>query len=285
MHNRRGIIVTIQQTIDFREPTWIIPWLATALEKEKEKYKKCPVRRDLLPGHEAAQGWGYVVAGYFLVEESFKALLFVRGKQVPRKHSLSTLFDLCDDADRRVLREYYVDFRGSVGTPIGTYPFTSLDDFLTNLDGDKNKSDDHIGSFDWRYFLIEVFQSQRMPIVSVDYMHETAFAGLQIVKNATYGVGEPEKWTLGWRMYWKRHEKFSNWMTTRMNSGDWSHRGDRLEILWGPDYRGRHDFVIVREGGGVCYFSELPQNASLPIVDMRKDFDAFDPSDALYGSE
>ena len=121
-----------RQTIPFQEPTRIIPLLEAALKKEKEKYQECPVRRDLLPEHEMAQGWGYVVAGYFLVEGAFKALLFVRGKPVPRKHSLSTLFTLCDDEDREILREYYVDFRGSVGGPIGTYPFTSLDDFLTN---------------------------------------------------------------------------------------------------------------------------------------------------------
>ena len=60
------------QTIDFKDPLWITAWLDTALEKEKEKYEKCPVKSDLLPGHEAAQAWGYVVAGYFLVEESFK---------------------------------------------------------------------------------------------------------------------------------------------------------------------------------------------------------------------
>ena len=68
------------QTIDFKDPLWIITWLDTALKKEKEKYKKCPVMPDLIPGHVAAQGWGYVVAGYFLVEESFKALLHVGGK-------------------------------------------------------------------------------------------------------------------------------------------------------------------------------------------------------------
>ena len=77
------------QTIDFKDALWITAWLDTALEKEKEKYEKCPVKSDLLPGHEAAQAWGYVVAGYFLVEESFKVLLYLRGKKVPPKHSLT----------------------------------------------------------------------------------------------------------------------------------------------------------------------------------------------------
>ena len=75
--------------------------LDTALEKEKEKYRKCPVKLDLVPGHETAQRWGYVVAGYFLVEQSFKVLLYIRGeKDVPKTHSLSNLFKKFDENDR-----------------------------------------------------------------------------------------------------------------------------------------------------------------------------------------
>ena len=54
------------QTITFKEPEWITAWLDTALKKEKEKYEKCPVIPDMAPGHDIAEGWGYVVAGYFL---------------------------------------------------------------------------------------------------------------------------------------------------------------------------------------------------------------------------
>ena len=66
------------KTITFKDPLWITVWLHTALKKEQEKYKQCPVMPDFAPGHEVAQAWGYVVAGYFLVEESFKALLYLR---------------------------------------------------------------------------------------------------------------------------------------------------------------------------------------------------------------
>ena len=98
------------QTIDFKDPLWITAWLDTALEKEQEKYKKCPVMRDIVPGHEMAQAWGYVVAGYFLVEESFKALLYIRNKRVPTKHSLTQLFDLFEADDKETLREFYTDW-------------------------------------------------------------------------------------------------------------------------------------------------------------------------------
>ena len=157
--------MTANKTTNFKDPLWITTWLDTALRKEKEKYEKCPVMLDMVPGHEAAQGWGYVVTGYFLVEESFKALLHVRRENVPTRHSLSTLFQLLDENDRIVLREYYDDYRATIGGKRGVFPFESLDDFLLNLDGDENERGDHIGSFDWRYFLIEERRSQAMPLV------------------------------------------------------------------------------------------------------------------------
>ena len=114
------------QTIDFKDPLWITAWLDTALKKEKEKYEKCPVMPDMVSGHEAAQGWGYVVVGYFLVEESFKALLYVREKKVPTKHSLSTLFNLFDDGDKTILREYYTDYKATIGGNRGCFRSSPL---------------------------------------------------------------------------------------------------------------------------------------------------------------
>ena len=48
--------MTTNQTIDFKDPLLIVQWLDTALKKEKENYKKCPVVPDIIPGQEAAQG-------------------------------------------------------------------------------------------------------------------------------------------------------------------------------------------------------------------------------------
>ena len=55
-------------TIDFKDPKWALTWLDTALEMEKQKYANCPVKQDMVPGYVDAQGWGYVVIGYFLSE-------------------------------------------------------------------------------------------------------------------------------------------------------------------------------------------------------------------------
>ncbi len=264
------------QTTDFKDPLWITKWLDTALKKEKEKYEKCPVMPDLVPGLETAQGWGYVTAGYFLVEESFKALLYVRGKTVPKIHSLSTLFNLFDQNDKTILCEYYVDYQATIGGNKGVFPFKSLDDFLVNLDGDKNRRGDHIGSSDWRYFLIEEKRSQKMPLVSVDYLHEIVFGCIQIVKYANNCRFKPSRYTRTWRMRRKRKRKYTDWLTVRMNSDGWDDLGDRLEILWGPDYRGRYDLYLFRGKGRKDCFSEIPDDFALPVVDKRKEIETFD---------
>ena len=71
--------------INFKDPLWMTAWLDAALDKEKEKHRRVRCSGTSVSGHEAAQAWGSVVAGYFLVEESVKALLHVRGKDVPAK--------------------------------------------------------------------------------------------------------------------------------------------------------------------------------------------------------
>ena len=266
-----------KQNIDFKDPLWIIAWLDTALKKEKEKYAKCPIIPDMVPGHDVAQGWGYVVAGYFLVEESFKALLYVRGnKKVPTEHSLSTLFDMMENNDKAILQEYYDDFRSASGGTIAAFPFKTLDDFLLNLDGDRNSRGNHIGSFDWRYFLIEKKRSKVMPTVSVDYLHEIVYGCTRAVEHAHNGRFDPSRYTLSRRMRAKRKSKYAKWLTVRMNSEDWNNLGDRLEMLWGPDHLGRYDLLLFTGDSAKPYFSAIPDNLSVPVVDKRSELENFD---------
>ena len=88
----------------------VIRTMDTALKKEKEKYKECPVTPDVVPGHEVAQGWGFVVAGYFLVEQSFKAILYVRNKRICKTHDLLKLFNSFDHSDRETLENTTLTF-------------------------------------------------------------------------------------------------------------------------------------------------------------------------------
>ena len=60
--------------VTYKEPLYVWAWLNTALKKEWQKYAATPVTPDMLPGHELAQAWGYVVAGYSLVEQGLKAV-------------------------------------------------------------------------------------------------------------------------------------------------------------------------------------------------------------------
>ena len=271
--------MTAKQTIDFKDHLRITAWLDAALKKEKEKYKKCPVTPDYVSGHEAAQGWGYVVAGYFLLEQSLKALLHVRGKQVPQIHSLSTLFNACDQNDKTVVREYYVDYKATIRGIAGEYPFNDLDSFLANLDGDKNQHGTHLGSFDWRYFLIEEKRSEKMPLVSVDYMHEVVYGCTCIVECSMIGDGDPAKHTRSLRLREERKRKYSDWIMVRMNSDGWDQLGDRLEVLWGPDYRGRYDLIQFKESRGKGFFAKIPEDVAIPVVDKRAETENFDAED------
>ena len=267
-----------KRTINFKDPLFIVASLDTALKKEKEKYTNCPVKPDLVPDHEAAQGWGYVVVGYFLFEEALKALLYVRKQgsdQIPMEHTLSILFDLMDHNDKEILREYYSDFRSTVGGRIGKFPIDSIDEFIVELDGERKRGK-HIGSFDWRYFLIEKNQSQQLPLVSVDYLHEIVFGCTRIIESARNRQSYPFGYTRSWRLRWERTKKYDAWLTVRMNSNGWNELGDRLEVLWGPDYRNRYDLILFTEKRKSPRFSKIPENFPLPIIDKRKEVETFD---------
>ena len=228
--------------ISYKDPSHMSVWLETALEKEKEKYEKTPVVPDIAPEHVAAQGWAYVVVGYSLLELGFKAVLHVREKVVPHQHSLSKLFGLLDETDKTLLSEAYMDYRNSIGGLRGRYPFRSLDQFLTNLDGDKNARGGHLGSFDWRYFPIEDARSAKIPLVSVDYMHEVILALVRLVSHGLDGGRPPSAGTLSERRYEDRcngpHEA---WLAVQLKQPDRRQLGERIEILWGPDQTGRYD--------------------------------------------
>lgn len=186
---------------NYKDPLWALAWLETALEMEKEKLSKCPVKRDLLPGHEMAQAWGYVVIAYFLVEESFKALLNLRNKCVPHVHSLTILFSKFETEDKETLREFYSDYWGSFEKP--GFPFKTLDGFLENLDGDLNRrGNDFIGSFDWRYFPIQNQQSNNMPFVSVEFLHEIAYGCVTMVEYAYMEKPNPLSCKYSRRIRW-----------------------------------------------------------------------------------
>ena len=252
--------------------------LNTALRMEKDKYAKCPVKPDWVADYEIYQAWGYVICGYFLLEESFKLLIHIHGSTPDRTHTLNELFRRLPEDDKELLREYYDDFRGVLAFENNmTFPFSCLDDFLTNLDGVEYKGK-HVGSFDWRYYLIESPKS--MPTVSIEFMHEVILGALRIAEHAAGGNCDPPQHVYSLRKRQERmqiHGKFWGWMTVRVNSKGWEELGDRLEIIWGPDYKNRYDLSLFKGKGRTDYFCEKPKDFDLPIIDKRAEVEDFDP--------
>ena len=242
--------------------------LKTALKQERGKYASHPVLPDMVPDHVNALGWCYVVAGYFLTEMAFKALLQVKEKSPPPTHSLAKLFGRLDKEDQEVLREYYSDFQATIGGHVGAFPISNLDDFLVNLDGGRGK---HVGSFEWRYCLIEEARSAQMPFVSVDYLHEVVYGCVKMIVYEENGLFPPRRYTYSHRLRWDRRRAYGGWLETQMLSDRWGAGGESWIVLWGPDYGGRFDLVRHEEGGYREYFREWPEDSETPVHDMRRE--------------
>lgn len=266
----------------YKEPMYIWKWLQTALKHEWEKHEATPVRPDMFPGHEVAQGWGFVVAGYFLLEQGLKAVLYVRGKQPAKTHALSVLFAELPDEDQDMLRAYYDDFLGTF-RGMGSFPLPTLDDFLVNLDGGRNPHGQLIGSFDWRYFLTEEGSGAPMPLVSINVMHEVTYGCVELVRSIDREDGKARRSTYSWRLRWRRSRRYQDWLTVRMNSAGWGEEGNRLEIVWGPGYREKYDYFVFEDGGIRSFFATLPDagETELPIIDKRRDLELFDTEEGF----
>ena len=266
----------------YKDPRYVCTWLDAALKKEWQKYSATPVTPDMMPGHEAAQGWGYVVAGYFLIEQGLKAVLYVREIEPPKIHALSVLFGELSTEDQDTLRTYYDDFRHSA-RDMSSFPLATLDEFLVNLDGGRNDQGRYIGSFDWRYFLTEEGSGAPMPLVSVDFMHEVIYGCIRLAESIAGEDRDAGEATYSWRRYRERSRLRRDWLMVRMNSPGWGREGDRLEILWGPGYRDRYDYLVF-EGDQIrpC-FAPLPnaEAVKLAMIDKRDELEAFDPEVAL----
>ena len=269
-------------TIAYKEPLFIWAWLDTALQKEWQKFAETPVTPDMVPGHELAQAWGYVVAGYFLIEQGLKAVLYVGGVEPPKTHALSVLLAELPAVDQNVLRIYYNDFRHTF-PGMSSFPLATLDEFLVNLDGARNSRGAYIGSFDWRYFLTEQGSGTSMPRVSINVMHEVVFGCVQLVRSIDKRDEKAEEATYSWRLRWRRSDRYQDWLTVRMNSPRWGNEGNRLEILWGPGYGDRYDYLVFEDGRIRSFFAPLPntEDTELSVIDKRRELKLFDPEEGF----
>ena len=264
--------------ITYKEPFYVWAWLEAALKKEWQKHAANPVMPDMVPGYELAQAWGYVVAGYFLIEQGLKAILHVRGDEPPKTHALSVLFEALPAEDQTVLRAFYKDFRHTFPS-MTSFPFAKLDEFIVNLDGARNSKGNYIGSFDWRYFLTEERSGASMPRVSIYVMHEIVYGCVRLLMSIDMGNEGLSEATYSGRLQSERSKRHRDWLTFRMNSPGWGEEGDRLEILWGPDYASRYDYLVFEGKSIRKFFGPLPnaEETELSVEDKRRELDAFDP--------
>ncbi len=206
------------------------------------------------------------------MEEAFKAILHLRERQVAKTHVLHILFTQLPTEHHGTLREFYLDFLGtfSHGRP---FPFRDLDAFLVNLDGGNKQS-----SFDWRYFPIEESSNETVPVVSISIVHEGVNGCLRIIEHMSHSDRDPLHYTHSWCLRWLRKEKYHDWLTVRMNSEGWDRLGDRLEILWEPDYQSRHDYMVFRGEHCRDLFAPLPASGTLdiPVADKTAEVDRSD---------
>ena len=266
----------------YKKPLYVLAWLEAALKKEWQKYSTSPVTPDLMPSHEAAQAWGYVVAGYFLLEQGFKAILHIRGKKPPKVHALSVLFAELPADDQGQLGTHYDDFRHTF-PGMRSFPLETLDDFLVNLDGAQNSRGHYVGSFDWRYFLTEEGTGTSMPLVSINVMHEIVYGCAVLFESIHKGNDDAGRFTYSWRLRRNRSRHHRDWLTVQMNSPEWGEEGDRLTILWGPDYSGRYDYLVFEGDRIRSFFAPLPNadDVELRVVDKRSEIESFDPEEGF----
>ena len=120
-----------------------------------------------------------------------------------------------------------------------------------------------------------------MPLVSVDYIHEVVYGCTRIIECLMIDRGNPLEFTRSLRLREKRKRNYSDWLMVRTNSDGWDQLGDRLEVLWGPDYRERYDLIEFKETRITSYFAGIPEAVAMPVVDKRADIESFDAEEGL----
>ena len=58
-----------------------------------------------------------------------------------------------------------------------------------------------MGSVDWRYYPIEEMYSEKLPLVSVDYLHEIVFGCVRILQCAEHPGADPRDFCCSRRLH------------------------------------------------------------------------------------
>ena len=122
-----------------------------------------------------------------------------------------------------------------------------------------------------------------MPTASIDFMHEVVEGCVWLIGSIHRGDNNAEGGTYSRRLRRRRSRRQNSWLALRRSSPGWWKEGDRIELLWGPDYAGRCDYLVVRGERGRPFFGLLPdaENIGLDIIDKRSELDSFDAKKGL----
>ena len=123
-----------------------------------------------------------------------------------------------------------------------------------------------------------------MPFVSINVMHEFVYGCVRLVESIWKNDTEADRATYSWRLQWVRHEIQKKWLLDRMNSPGSGQEGDRIEILWGPGYNDRYDYLMFKDDTHIWHFAPLPnaEETKLSMVDKRHELESFDPDKGFW---
>lgn len=262
-----------EEKVEYFDKTMLWHNMNTALKAERRKYQESPPKADMIPLHTVIQYWGYVTAAYFLIEQGMKALLVKRGEKVEFTHNLNEIYNALEPEERQIINEYYTDFLKTTGEEVKDIQIRTAQKYLDHLDG-RTQGGKRKGSMDWRYLLIESHANREMPKISINLMHEIALACVLLIKEH-----RPEEWTHSHRLHSSRKEFYKTWEQQMIHTGILNRPiGRVIEILWGPDYKGRYDLMhSINDGKTLCAglttFEKEPEpakNGEYTVIDRRK---------------
>lgn len=248
---------------------------------ERLKYAAVPVEGDLVPQFVSASAWGYVTAAYMLIEQALKTLLDETigfdSARLPARlrntHDLKTLFDHLDVDDKAVLKDLYRDYWLTEDAEGKGFTFEEIETFLGHLDEGR-------GSISWRYSLTEEIATiPQLGSVYLEHMWETIRCVLGLTRHHAMGYRPMAHSVVKWN---RRCHQYLRWLDSRLNSGE-SRQADRIELLRGPDSRGRSDFCVFHGKRAVLKSNDIDaaaKEAGLDVVDVRHQVAIFMNSDA-----
>ena len=181
--------------------------LERALKVEKAKWAGCPLHPNSPTMFVGIHEWGWIVAGYHLIEIALTGIAIARTGKRKRTHKLVTLYNEIPNEDQNILSGFYDDYRATAESIRGRGS-ERLEEFLENLDGPCGGN----GSVAWRFLVMEKRERQEVPIVNIDLMHEVTYGCIQLMQLGTDGREEALQQIFSERMEeeareWDRRKK------------------------------------------------------------------------------